>query len=69
MSTMSKEYYDRTYGMSFYTFLTLCGPRKDGWYKDAIQHLEDVKWYKFTPAREIVGEAEVARLVEQLNLV
>lgn len=63
-----KDYYDRTYGMSFYTFLTLCGPRKDNWYVDAMQNLENAQWYKFTPAREIVGEAEVAKLVEKLNL-
>lgn len=63
-----KDFYDRTYGMSFYTFLTLCDPRKDNWYIDAMQNLEDVKWYKFTPAREIVGEAEVAKLVEKLRL-
>ena len=61
------DWYNRTYGMSFYTFLTLCSPRAERWYKDAIAHLDE-PWLKTTKAEEIVGKAEVTKLVKELNL-
>ena len=61
------DFYNRTYGMSFYTFLTLCSPRADRWYKDAIAHIDE-DWLKTTKAEEIVGKAEVVKLVKELDL-
>ena len=61
------DFYNRTYGMSFYTFLTLCSPREERWYKDAIAHLDE-EWFKTTKAEEIVGKAEVVKLVKELDL-
>ena len=61
------DYYNRTYGMSFYTFLTLCSPRPERWYKDAIANLNE-DWLKETKAEEIVGKQEVAKLVKELDL-
>lgn len=61
------DFYNRTYGMSFYTFLTLCKPRADRWYKDAIANLDE-PWLKETKAEEIVGKAEVAKLVKEIDL-
>ena len=61
------DFYNRTYGMSFYTFLTLCSPRSDRWYKDAIAHIDE-DWLKITKAEEIVGKQEVAKLVKELDL-
>lgn len=61
------DWYNRTYGMSFYTFVTLCSPRAERWYKDAMAHLDEA-WLKETKAEEIVGKQEVARLVKELNL-
>lgn len=63
-----QDYYLRTYGMSFYTYLKLCEPCKDRWYVEGIKTLEDVEWYKETPAKEIVGEEAVRKLVQKLNL-
>lgn len=61
------DFYNRTYGMSFYTFLTLCSPRSERWYKDAIAHIDE-EWLKTTKAEEIVGKAEVVKLVKELDL-
>ena len=61
------DFYNRTYGMSFYNFITLCSPRPERWYKDAIAHLDE-DWLKTTKAEEIVGKAEVAKLVKELDL-
>ena len=61
------DWYNRTYGMSFYTFLTLCSPRTERWYKDAMAHLDEA-WLKETKAEEIVGKNEVAKLVKELSL-
>ena len=61
------DFYNRTYGMSFYTFLTLCSPRAERWYKDAIAHIDE-EWLKTTKAEEIVGKAEVVKLVKELDL-
>lgn len=63
-----QEYYLRTYGMSFYTYLKLCEPCKDRWYLEGIKHLEEIDWYKDTPAKEIVGEEAVRDLVQKLHL-
>lgn len=62
------DFYKRTYGMSFYTYLKLCKPCKDTWYVDGIKHLEDASWFKDTEAKEIVGEEAVRKLVRELNL-
>lgn len=61
------DWYNRTYGMSFYTFITLCSPRAERWYKDAMAHLDE-PWLKETKAEEIVGKNEVAKLVKELSL-
>lgn len=63
-----QDFYLRTYGMSFYTYLKLCEPTKERWYVDGINHLEDEAWFKDTPAKEIVGEEAVRKLVQKLNL-
>ena len=61
------DWYNRTYGMSFYMFITLCQPRPERWYKDAMANINE-EWLKETKAEEIVGKAEVAKLVKELNL-
>ena len=66
--SMKSDYYKRTYGMSFYTYLKLCKPCKDRWYVDGIKHVEEVDWFKETEAKEIVGEEAVRKLVRELNL-
>ena len=62
------DWYNRTYGMSFYMFINLCQPRQDRWYKEAMANLDE-DWLKETKAEEIVGKAEVAELVKELNLL
>lgn len=63
-----QDFYLRTYGMSFYTYLKLCEPCKDRWYVEGIKTLEEVEWYKEIPAKEIVGEKAVKDLVQKLHL-
>lgn len=63
-----QDFYLRTYGMSFYMYLKLCEPCKDRWYIDGIKHLEEIDWFKNTPAKEIVGEKAVKDLVQKLHL-
>lgn len=63
-----KTWYDRTYGMSFYTYLTLCTPCKAAWYVEGMKHLDEA-WMKTTKAEEIVGKKDVKELVERMNLV
>lgn len=63
-----QDFYLRTYGMSFYTYLKLCEPTKERWYVEGIKHLEEIDWYKDTPAKEIVGEKAVQKLVQKLHL-
>ena len=48
-------------------FVTLCSPRAERWYKDAMANINE-DWLKETKAEEIVGKAEVAKLVKELNL-
>lgn len=61
------DYYNRTYGMSFYMFITLCSPRAERWYKDAMANINE-PWLKETKAEDIVGKQEVAKLVKELDL-
>lgn len=65
-----KDYYDRTYGMSFYMYLQLCTPSKEDWYINAVKIMDkdQAEWFKTTPAKEIVGEKAVQKLVQELNL-
>ena len=65
--SVKSDWYNRTYGMSFYMFVTLCSPRAERWYKDAMANINE-PWLKETKAEEIVGKAEVAKLVKELNL-
>lgn len=63
-----QDFYKRTYGMSFYTYLKLCKPTKERWYIEGIKHVEEIEWFKETEAKEIVGEKAVRDLVRELNL-
>ena len=61
------DWYNRTYGMSLYTFLTLCSPRSERWYKDAMANLDEA-WLKETKAEEIVGKAEKTKKEKEWKL-
>lgn len=67
----AKDYYDRTYGMSFGMFVSLCQPNNNEWYKDAIEHISNgdaPEWYYTTPAKAIVGSQAVRKLKKELGL-
>lgn len=70
--SQAKDYYDRTHGMSFGMYVTLCQPNNNEWYKDAIYHIESGQapdWYYTTPARCIVGSQAVKKLMKEMKLV
>lgn len=69
--TVKFDYYKRTYGMSFYRYVCACEPVDAPWYKDAIEKIAsgDVpEWFFNTEAKEIVGNAAVAKLVKEAGL-
>lgn len=65
--SVKSDWYNRTYGMSFYMFVTLCSPRSERWYKDAMANINE-DWLKEIKAEDIVGKQEVEKLVKELDL-